>query len=131
MHGRPINAAGGRKLQVREVGLISGACGRLRCCLKYEHPLYVKAQETVPPRGSEVDTPEGPGRVVDVNVPSETVKVRLRDGGRTCSCSFASVQSGRIAMTLRRTCRPPNIGTSRGRHDATGRRPSARRPTLP
>ena len=76
---------------------ISGACGRLLCCLKYEHPLYVKAHETVPPRGTEVDTPEGPGRVVEVNVPSETVKVRLRDGGRTCSCSFASVCAPRAA----------------------------------
>ncbi|HVD28854.1 MAG TPA: regulatory iron-sulfur-containing complex subunit RicT [Mycobacteriales bacterium] len=76
---------------------ISGACGRLLCCLKYEHPLYVKAHETVPPRGSEVDTPEGPGRVVEVNVPSETVKVRLRDGGSTCSCSFASVCAPRAA----------------------------------
>jgi cell fate regulator YaaT (PSP1 superfamily) len=76
---------------------ISGACGRLLCCLKYEHPLYVKAQETVPPRGTEVDTPEGPGRVVEVNVPSETVKVRLRDGGRTCACSFASVCAPRAA----------------------------------
>jgi cell fate regulator YaaT (PSP1 superfamily) len=76
---------------------ISGACGRLLCCLKYEHPLYVKAHETVPARGTEVDTPEGPGRVVDINVPSETVKVRLRDGGRTCSCSFASVCSPRQA----------------------------------
>jgi cell fate regulator YaaT (PSP1 superfamily) len=76
---------------------ISGACGRLLCCLKYEHPLYVKAHETVPPRGSEVDTPEGPGRVVEVNVPSETVKVRLRDGGRTCACSFASVCAPRAA----------------------------------
>ena len=76
---------------------ISGACGRLLCCLKYEHPLYVKAHETVPARGTEVDTPEGPGRVVDINVPSETVKVRLRDGGRTCSCSFASVCGPRQA----------------------------------
>jgi cell fate regulator YaaT (PSP1 superfamily) len=76
---------------------ISGACGRLLCCLKYVHPLYVKAHETVPPRGSEVDTPEGPGRVVEVNVPSETVKVRLRDGGRSCSCSFASVCAPRQA----------------------------------
>jgi cell fate regulator YaaT (PSP1 superfamily) len=76
---------------------ISGACGRLLCCLKYEHPLYVKAQETVPPRGSEVETPEGPGRVVEINVPSETVKVKLRDGGRTCSCSFASVCAPRAA----------------------------------
>ncbi|HEV7656118.1 MAG TPA: regulatory iron-sulfur-containing complex subunit RicT [Mycobacteriales bacterium] len=76
---------------------ISGACGRLLCCLKYEHPLYVKAHETVPPRGSEVDTPEGPGRVVEINVPSETVKVRLRDGGRACSCSFESVCAPRTA----------------------------------
>jgi cell fate regulator YaaT (PSP1 superfamily) len=76
---------------------ISGACGRLLCCLKYEHPLYVKAHETVPPRGSEVDTPDGPGSVVEVNVPSETVKVRLRDGGRTCSWSFASVCAPRAA----------------------------------
>jgi cell fate regulator YaaT (PSP1 superfamily) len=76
---------------------ISGACGRLLCCLKYEHPLYVKAHETVPPRGTDVDTPEGPGRVVEVNVPSETVKVRLRDGGRTCACSFASVCAPRAA----------------------------------
>jgi hypothetical protein len=35
--------------------------------------------------------------VVEVNVPSETVKVRLRDGGRTCSCSFASVCAPRAA----------------------------------
>jgi cell fate regulator YaaT (PSP1 superfamily) len=70
---------------------ISGACGRLLCCLKYEHPLYVKAHDRVPPRGTEVDTPDGRGRIVDVNVPSETVKVRLKDGGRTCACSFESV----------------------------------------
>ena len=76
---------------------ISGACGRLMCCLKYEHPLYVKAQDTAPARGSEVETPEGVGRVIDVNVPSETVKVRLKDSGRTCSCSFASVCAPRQA----------------------------------
>ncbi len=76
---------------------ISGACGRLLCCLKYEHPLYVKAQDTAPARGSEVETPEGVGRVIDVNVPSETVKVRLKDSGRTCSCSFASACAPRQA----------------------------------
>jgi cell fate regulator YaaT (PSP1 superfamily) len=86
---------------------ISGACGRLLCCLKYEHPLYAKAQETVPPRGTEIDTPEGPGRVVDINVPSETVKVRLRDGGRTCSCSFASVCAPRTAHDERYNAEPP------------------------
>lgn len=38
---------------------ISGACGRLMCCLKYEHPLYAKFQETAPAVGTRVTTPEG------------------------------------------------------------------------
>jgi cell fate regulator YaaT (PSP1 superfamily) len=76
---------------------ISGACGRLLCCLKYEHPLYVKAHESMPAKGSSVDTPDGPGRVIDYNVPGDTVRVRLADGGRTCSCSRASVCGPRQA----------------------------------
>jgi cell fate regulator YaaT (PSP1 superfamily) len=76
---------------------ISGACGRLLCCLKFEHPLYVKAQETMPAKGSHVDTPDGPGRVIDYNVPGDTVRVRLAESGRTCSCSRASVCAPRQA----------------------------------
>jgi cell fate regulator YaaT (PSP1 superfamily) len=76
---------------------ISGACGRLLCCLKYEHPLYVKAHETMPQRGTQVDTPEGPGKVIDYNVPGDSVKVRLAETGRTCSCSHASVCAPRQA----------------------------------
>ena len=48
-----------------------------------------------PARGERVQTPEGPGRVVGLNVPSETVKVRLDETGRTCSCSLASVCGSR------------------------------------
>ena len=43
---------------------ISGACGRLMCCLKYEHPLYQDFKATAPAIGEEVDSPAGPGRVV-------------------------------------------------------------------
>ena len=43
---------------------ISGACGRLMCCLKYEHPLYQKFQASAPAVGTRVTTPEGDGRVV-------------------------------------------------------------------
>ncbi len=68
---------------------ISGACGRLMCCLKYEHPLYQEAQERMPRLGSKVETPEGPGQVVGLNVPSDQVTVRL-DSGRRCSCPSAS-----------------------------------------
>jgi cell fate regulator YaaT (PSP1 superfamily) len=73
---------------------IAGACGRLMCCLKYEHPLYVKAHDSMPALGSRVDTPNGPGQVVGRNVPSDRVTVRLNSGGR-CSCPSASVCSPR------------------------------------
>ncbi|MEV4252450.1 regulatory iron-sulfur-containing complex subunit RicT [Spirillospora sp. NPDC049652] len=73
---------------------IAGACGRLMCCLKYEHPLYVQAHERMPRLGSRVETPEGSGQVVGRNVPSDTVTVRLTSGGR-CSCPSASVCSPR------------------------------------
>jgi cell fate regulator YaaT (PSP1 superfamily) len=74
---------------------ISGACGRLMCCLKYEHPLYQKFQETAPAIGERVDTPEGPGKVIGHEVPRDSVVVRLDQGGRRCSCSRASVCSPR------------------------------------
>ncbi len=70
---------------------ISGACGKLLCCLKYEHPLYQEFKAEVPRAGATVDTPEGPGTVVGHNVPADTVQVRLADSGRRCSCSRADV----------------------------------------
>ncbi|WP_425563934.1 PSP1 domain-containing protein [Nonomuraea longicatena] len=74
---------------------IAGACGRLMCCLKYEHPLYVETRYRMPRTGSRVATPQGDGTVVGHNVPSDTVLVRLDDGGRRCACPSASVCSPR------------------------------------
>jgi cell fate regulator YaaT (PSP1 superfamily) len=76
---------------------ISGACGRLMCCLKYEHPLYQEFKVRAPAVGETVDSPEGRGRVVGHNVPSDTVVVRLEDSGRRCACSLASVCGPRTA----------------------------------
>jgi len=76
---------------------ISGACGRLLCCLKYEHPLYVEFRAEAPAIGAAVVSPEGPGQVVAHNVPSDTVVIRLNDGGRRCACSKASVCGSRAA----------------------------------
>ncbi len=76
---------------------ISGACGRLMCCLKYEHPLYVKARDTFPRKGATVETPEGPGRVVGHSVPGESVTVRLAESGRSCRCNLADVCGSRQA----------------------------------
>ncbi len=70
---------------------ISGACGRLLCCLKYEHPLYQEFKAEAPRVGATVDTPEGSGRVVGHNVPDDSVVVRLSASGQTCRCSRADV----------------------------------------
>lgn len=76
---------------------ISGACGRLMCCLKYEHPLYTDFHRSAPAVGAQVDTDAGPGRVVGHNVPSDTVVVALAESGRRCACPRASVCAPRQA----------------------------------
>jgi cell fate regulator YaaT (PSP1 superfamily) len=70
---------------------ISGACGRLLCCLKYEHPLYQEFKASAPRVGATVETPDGDGRVIGHNVPSDSVVVRLSASGQTCRCSRADV----------------------------------------
>jgi cell fate regulator YaaT (PSP1 superfamily) len=76
---------------------ISGACGRLMCCLKYEHPLYQQFQATAPSIGTRVSTPEGDGRVIGHSVPRDAVVVRMDADGSRCSCSRASVCGSRQA----------------------------------
>jgi cell fate regulator YaaT (PSP1 superfamily) len=76
---------------------IAGACGRLMCCLKYEHPLYQDFHASAPRRGDAVETPDGPGVVVGHNVPSDTVIVKLAEDGRRTACPKASVCGSRKA----------------------------------
>ncbi|MDF2592679.1 MAG: stage 0 sporulation protein [Clostridia bacterium] len=56
---------------------ISGICGRLMCCLKYEQEAYEYARSIVPRIGSIVDTAEGKGEVVSNNMLKEQVRVML------------------------------------------------------
>ncbi len=58
---------------------ISGSCGRLMCCLKYEQHAYEDAQTRMPKNDSFVQTPDGPGNISAVNLVRETVTVRLDD----------------------------------------------------
>lgn len=80
---------------------ISGACGRLMCCLKYEHPLYAEFARTTPAVGSTVQTADGDGVIVAHQVPSDAVLVRMRDSGALSSCSRASVCGSRTAYRSR------------------------------
>jgi len=59
---------------------ISGVCGRLMCCLKYEQDLYEQTRKKMPRVGREVETPDGRGTVTDLNIVKETVSVRITSG---------------------------------------------------
>ena len=58
---------------------ISGSCGRLMCCLKYEQNAYEYLDKITPRNGSYVETPEGKGTVTDVSLLTGKLKVALDD----------------------------------------------------
>ncbi len=60
---------------------ISGSCGRLMCCLRYEQPAYEELVKNVPKNGAFVETPDGYGNVTQVNILRQTVRVRLDGEG--------------------------------------------------
>jgi len=59
---------------------ISGCCGRLMCCLMYEHRTYVEARRRFPREGRTVKTSRGEERVVGVDIWRDTVSLRAPDG---------------------------------------------------
>ena len=78
---------------------ISGTCGRLMCCLKYEQEAYEDLIRTSPKMESFVDTPEGRGTVVEVDLLRQRVKVRMEDSPETISvfqnADIAVLRSGK------------------------------------
>jgi cell fate regulator YaaT (PSP1 superfamily) len=69
---------------------ISGLCGRLMCCLKYEQEQYVCFRKEAPPKGTRVITPSGEGVVSGYLVTKDAVTVRMEEGPqaevRLCTC---------------------------------------------
>jgi cell fate regulator YaaT (PSP1 superfamily) len=62
---------------------ISGRCGRLKCCLRYEYPTYVKLQKELPPVGCDVVTKDGRARVLGHEILSQQLMVQMEDNRRT------------------------------------------------
>ena len=71
---------------------ISGTCGRLMCCLKYEQAAYSDLLRTTPKNGAVVNTPEGRGVVVDVNLLTGMLKVRMDRALEAAPMSFHAKQ---------------------------------------
>ena len=59
---------------------ISGCCGRLMCCLRYEYETYKEVNSRAPKHGAKVEVPGGVARVTEINVPLERVTLQLEDG---------------------------------------------------
>ncbi len=59
---------------------ISGNCGRLMCCLRYEHDVYQEKLSRLPKVGATVKTADGEGTVEGIETLKEKVKVKLKDG---------------------------------------------------
>lgn len=78
---RPVNLG-----VAKEQGLslnpsqISGACGRLMCCLRYEHEFYVQSRRRFPKEGRVVTTAKGEEKVVSIDIFGERVTLRLEEG---------------------------------------------------
>ena len=82
---------------------ISGTCGRLMCCLKYEQDAYEDLLRTSPKAESFVDTPDGRGTVVEVDLLRQRVKVRKEDGpeilGTYANTEIAVLRNGKAKKT--------------------------------
>lgn len=73
---------------------VSGACGRLLCCLTYEQETYAELRRGLPKIGKRVYTPNGDGRVKDVDVLRRRVRVHLLEGYEEFEASQVSPMFG-------------------------------------
>ena len=80
---------------------ISGVCGRLMCCLSYEHEMYMQLKKNFPKVGKRVKTPQGEGKVVKHNALTSTVSVLLDEGKEVTFPvkDITTVQSGQPGQT--------------------------------
>ncbi|MBM4765332.1 stage 0 sporulation family protein [Bacillus sp. B15-48] len=70
---------------------ISGLCGRLMCCLKYENDEYESAKEMLPDLGEMIETPNGRGKVVGLNLLEHVMQVEFANQGRVLEYTLEEV----------------------------------------
>ena len=80
---------------------ISGGCGRLLCCLRYEHDFYVTSRKRFPKEGKELRTQRGAERVISVDIFRERVFLRAEDG------TTRTVLLGNLKLEIGETVAPP------------------------
>ncbi len=95
---------------------ISGRCGRLKCCLRYEYDTYVELQRELPPVGSEVTLDKGKARVIGQEILAQQLLVEFEDNRRVLVevkrrvVGESSRREGqRRPLTAAASCRRKNI----------------------
>ena len=108
---------------------ISGACGRLMCCLKYEQETYEALAAEFPKPGAVIDTPSGRGTVVDIALLRNKIRVKLEEGDETTLKEFdlseLSGETPESASVLTETIPEPEAEHEKKR---TRKRRSQRKP---
>lgn len=121
---------------------ISGLCGRLMCCLKYEEDYYEMMTKRLPRAGRDIMTPDGLGTVVDIDVLREKVKARIQLPDNTfdvrtyeyADCSRpepgarAAADAARAAAAPAPAAEPDRSARTRGRRPETDKPESEQKP---
>ena len=110
-----------------DVAKVSGRCGRLKCCLRYEHESYATLDKLLPRNGTWVSTDQGIGRVVDRQILTQLVAIRTEEGQLVSVAAEDIRETNLPAPKLE----PPPAAGGRGPGSATSRRPGAVRPGKP
>lgn len=78
---------------------ISGLCGRLMCCLKYENDAYETAKRDLPDIGETLPTPHGKGKVVGLNILEKMIQIELLDKERVVEYTLDElIEEGIVAQ---------------------------------
>lgn len=91
---------------------ISGACGRLMCCLRYEFEAYRDFKGRAPKRNAVIDTPLGKARIVEYDTPKEQIALRLENGKQVripLADMEASPAAHKKSEELGCACRPDTV----------------------
>ena len=91
---------------------ISGACGRLMCCLRYEFEAYRDFKSRAPKRNAVIETPLGKGKIIEYDTPKEQICLRLEDG-KQVRVALADMEASEAAHKkseeLGCPCRPDTV----------------------
>src|SRR5258708_25010633 len=84
-------------------------CGKLMCCLSYEHENYVESKKKLPSIGDTVMTPRGQGRVIDLNIIKEDVIVLITETQVQLAFPAAEVKAEKTSRCP--SCKGCSVGT--------------------